>query len=340
VSYIKCTVCISTGGDTYYAILCQTNAILFLRSGLYFGNWLSESQPTVQEKSRTEEFTGTWCGFCPRGANALDSIRKHMGDTAVILCWHYNDNMALAQENILDTTFGSPGYPTAVVDRLNPALDTPVIWTLSDNWYQAVLFDALTMPLMNIAITHLTFNPTSRSVTFSLAITPVGITIPSQDAASFMTVAALTEDSIIADQQFGPDTLEGFRHDDVVRSIGGSVMGDRFDIGDHPQFPVLIPYQMTVASGWNLSRIRVKAFVALASKLGHGQFVLNADQSKGYALSWPHESAVSARELPTTYRMSHNYPNPFNREINRMMRCNYCMKVIVPLSLLPPASRQ
>lgn len=68
-----------------------------------------------------EEYTGTWCGWCPRGYVALKLMNKYHPDF-IGLSYHNDD----AMEVMSSTNFPSsaPGFPTADMDRsFNAALD-------------------------------------------------------------------------------------------------------------------------------------------------------------------------------------------------------------------------
>ena len=60
-----------------------------------------------------EEFTGLWCGWCPRGFLAMEMLAEQYGDGEVTICYHSNDAMAVT------STFPVPpgGLPSAYVDR-------------------------------------------------------------------------------------------------------------------------------------------------------------------------------------------------------------------------------
>jgi thiol-disulfide isomerase/thioredoxin len=76
-------------------------------------NWCS-FKPV--KKVIAEEATGTWCGYCPRGAVYLKSTAIKYPDSFIGIAVHGNDPMAV--QNYLNgiSTFIS-GYPSAVVDR-------------------------------------------------------------------------------------------------------------------------------------------------------------------------------------------------------------------------------
>ena len=56
----------------------------------------------VDRKVLFEEFTATWCGFCPRGAVGIEKAEQVYGDKIVPVCVHYQDQM------------GSVDYPALI----------------------------------------------------------------------------------------------------------------------------------------------------------------------------------------------------------------------------------
>lgn len=69
-----------------------------------------------KHRTTVEEATGTWCGWCPRGAVYLDSLHKVKGDDVVLIAVHNNDPMTVAAYDQGLSTF-IQGYPSAVTDR-------------------------------------------------------------------------------------------------------------------------------------------------------------------------------------------------------------------------------
>ncbi len=66
-----------------------------------------------RHRSLLEEYTGTWCGWCPRGFVALELLKEQYPDDFVCVSYHNSDPMEIT------TVFPSPvgGFPTAFVDR-------------------------------------------------------------------------------------------------------------------------------------------------------------------------------------------------------------------------------
>lgn len=69
---------------------------------------LSEAVP---RKTVVEEFTGTWCGWCPRGVVGMEKINERFGDKAITIVVHSGDPMEI------NYGASAPSYPYAYVDR-------------------------------------------------------------------------------------------------------------------------------------------------------------------------------------------------------------------------------
>ena len=75
-----------------------------------------------------EEFTGTWCGWCPRGMLALQLLNEEYGDNVVLAAYHTNDPMATPS---LPKEIG--GCPTSTLNR--GALIDPFFGTSSNKTF-------------------------------------------------------------------------------------------------------------------------------------------------------------------------------------------------------------
>lgn len=60
-----------------------------------------------------EEYTGTWCGWCPRGWFALEKLNEEFGDDFIGIAYHSDDPMAI---DMTDPVYVD-GYPMATIDR-------------------------------------------------------------------------------------------------------------------------------------------------------------------------------------------------------------------------------
>lgn len=63
-----------------------------------------------------EEFTGTGCGWCPRGWVGMEAVKHNQSDKALVIAWHkYNTSDAMYQANYANINFS--GAPQCTVDR-------------------------------------------------------------------------------------------------------------------------------------------------------------------------------------------------------------------------------
>lgn len=80
------------------------------------GKTIKVVTPTHRTKVLVEDYTGTWCGYCPRLAYKLDQLSG--SDSDVIPVAVHNDTpFGFAQVGAMENTFGVSGYPTGIVNR-------------------------------------------------------------------------------------------------------------------------------------------------------------------------------------------------------------------------------
>ena len=79
---------------------------------------VASTSKTLPRRSVVEEYTGTGCGWCPRGIVGMENMRNKFGDKFIGIALHqYNgdDAMYIAQENYAPLEFS--GAPSCMVDR-------------------------------------------------------------------------------------------------------------------------------------------------------------------------------------------------------------------------------
>lgn len=63
-----------------------------------------------------EEFTGTWCGWCPRGTVYMQKAHEQYGDQVVLIAVHSGDPMEVDEYSSVIDAYGD-GYPDAIINR-------------------------------------------------------------------------------------------------------------------------------------------------------------------------------------------------------------------------------
>ena len=76
------------------------------------------SVPSVfTKKVLIEEFTGSWCGYCPSGAEILEDLVDSLNVIGVAI--HSGDYMTIEHGGFLEESYPSSGYPSGMVDRIS-----------------------------------------------------------------------------------------------------------------------------------------------------------------------------------------------------------------------------
>ena len=73
---------------------------------------------SFSKKAVVEDFTGTWCGYCPRLSYAA-SLVEEQTDKVFVVGVHNRDQMANIFGSTLEQEYIITGFPTAYIDRAN-----------------------------------------------------------------------------------------------------------------------------------------------------------------------------------------------------------------------------
>jgi thiol-disulfide isomerase/thioredoxin len=65
-------------------------------------------------RSLVEDYTGTWCGYCPRGYVAMEGISRDYPNKVLTMAYHYSDPMDVAT---MSEPMTVSGYPTLHLNR-------------------------------------------------------------------------------------------------------------------------------------------------------------------------------------------------------------------------------
>lgn len=178
-----------------------------------------------KHKVLVEDFTGTWCGWCPRIAYSIEQALE-MNENLVIASLHRGnpngggsyDPFNFAPAAQLEQQIGLEGYPTATINRTifwdypeDVNVDQPVN-LIQDSSIYGIAIDS-DLGASNGTVT----------VNFEFAEAP---------ASGLKYVVYIAEDGLIQDQvnytdRFGGSSvLQDFTHDHVIRALGTeSIMG-------------------------------------------------------------------------------------------------------------------
>lgn len=208
------------------------------------------------QKVLVEDYTGVWCGYCPRVAYSIQQIEANdeFGDKMVPVAIHlydYNDPFTCADGLALKDAFNISGLPQGRINKT-------VIWTAPqpdhlDDVYNLIGGDA---PLGIAINSSLNSGNVEASIIVGFA----------QDYTNLGIVVFLLEDGLIHNQTnytelFGGEyTLVDFVHNDVLRKAYTNILGDAIpdnqSVTDNAyEFSINAPLPDTIENSDNLKLV-------------------------------------------------------------------------------------
>ena len=214
-----------------------------------------------------EDYTGTWCGWCPRISYAIEKLEDETED-AVIVAAHQGDPMQFNKISSLMSNFNITGFPTGIINR-------EVSWTYPqpDNVGQ------VTAKLSQKAYIGLAINSSLDGNNLSInAKVKIGY-----NYAALKLGVYIVEDNLVYDQENytsyygGSSVLKDFKHHNVLRESLTNILGDQLpneNVGHDKIFERNFTYSIPPA--YNKSNIKIVAFVTP----GSSKAVLNVRGAK------------------------------------------------------------
>ena len=216
----------------------------------------SGAPATFTKKALLEDFTGTWCQYCPRVAYAIELIEAETSDVVITAIHRGNDPYNFSGASVLENQIGLSGYPTAMLNR-STEWSYPETSTTAIN--QALNLTTGINPKLGVALETSTSGNTST------------VNVKVKYGKSFnnlkLVVYAL-EDHLIYNQTNsttyygGSNPIVGFEHNHVLRAVlSSSILGETITgaMGYNDEFSKSFTY--TIPSSVNASNVRFVAFV-------------------------------------------------------------------------------
>ena len=171
-----------------------------------------------------EDFTGTWCGYCPPVKLAIEQARQLYPNNISVVATHQNDQFALPQEQELTSVLGPFGLPESRINRTIEWVDP----------YDLNFLDYYINTQNSLAISidsKIESNNLNVSIRF----------VSSNAMNDHRLVVYITENGLIADQanylnyddtshfyEMG-NPIEDYIHNDVLVHSFTNILGDNFD---------------------------------------------------------------------------------------------------------------
>ena len=202
------------------------------------------------QKIIVEDYTGTWCGHCPRvGMNLETYLGAHPNMLVVADHGPSNDPYTFSGHALLASYFQITGYPTAVVNR-------DFDW--NENYSQLDQQFINRRPPLGIAI--------QTSVSGNTITGTAKVKYDVNTSVPLKIVLYLVEDGKVYPQvnysYFGlPNPINNYTHNSILRKTMTGLYGDNLPAGSQTKGSTS-DFNFTVdASGYDISKCRIVAFV-------------------------------------------------------------------------------
>ncbi|AGC76987.1 outer membrane protein Omp28 [Nonlabens dokdonensis] len=232
--------------------------------------------PSFSTKALIEDYTGAWCGWCPRISQGIIDLHNTPGGEDVIaVAVHNGDSMEFPLEAQMRSQFGVNGFPTGILNR-------------NGEWNSASAHAMnLTQPMSLLN----SVKPLGLAINSSMSGNSVSATIKvgfDLDTENMKLVAMLLENGKVAAQTNytnnwgGVSTISNFEHNDILRAAFTDVFGDAIPADQQvggSEYSVTL--SANIPAGTNTTDMDIVAFVVDGSgkvvNVQHAEVGANVD---------------------------------------------------------------
>ena len=203
------------------------------------------------QKIIVEDYTGTWCGHCPRVGIKLEDYVTNGHPNCLVISNHgpSNDPYTFSNHGSLANAFNVTGYPAVWVDR-------DFVW--SENTVQLDQRFTNRRPPLGIALqTNITGNTINVTTKVKFDVTT---------AVNLRLVVYLLQDGQVYPQvnynyYSLPNPIPGYVHNGILRRTATDLYGDGITTSSQVKGTTYEKTSVLDATGYNVNNCRVIAFV-------------------------------------------------------------------------------
>ncbi|RZL34632.1 MAG: Omp28-related outer membrane protein, partial [Pedobacter sp.] len=223
-------------------------------------NFIEGPSISFAKRVLIEDYTGTWCGYCPRVSFGIEQVKAQTEYAVPVAIHRGNDPYNFSGAGVLENLIGLQGYPTAMLNRL-----TEWKYPEPNNVNQVVALTQGTLPKLGLAMTA---NVSGGNVSLTVK-TKFGKDITGAKLVVYALENGLIYNQVNYTSYFGGGaTIAGFTHDHVVRAVFTNILGDEIPSSESVYENVYtktfsVPVPSNVA---NVSNMEFVAFVVGSDK--------------------------------------------------------------------------
>lgn len=255
------TVCNAVANDEALDYVYPMNASFKLHSGAF-----------PRQKHMVEQYTSTYCTYCPLGNSMLSLLTQQREDViwvGVHADFNGVDPCSTVQGDSIMTYVGNNSYPSATFDRSTGWENERQLVNSIGYYaeYHQQIADELGSFFDYIAEQNPTFATIEIDPVVNLETREAVITVSGEMSPDFEQLLGedcrlsvyITEDSVVARQLNSGVWVNNYVHNGVFRQALGSVKGVPFNrTGD----AYSNKFNMTVPAEWNIANLKVVAFIS------------------------------------------------------------------------------
>ncbi len=234
-----------------------------------------------KQKVLIEDFTGTWCGWCPRVLRAIELVEAQTDESITVAIHRGSTNSSSDSYDpfnysagALEDYIGLNGYPTAMINR-------KILWNYPETSY----IGQVTNLVENSGINRV--KNVGVKIASTLTNNTLDITVNSDVINDFdgeKLVVYILENGLNYNQTNyttyfgGQSVLSNFEHNNVLRQVPTNIFGDVFTVNELNSETGVYKKEFTIELTGNIqntSNLDIVAFVVDAS----GK-VLNSQRSE------------------------------------------------------------
>lgn len=263
-----------------------------------------------------EYCTGTWCGYCPCGHQAIDHQIIPAYPNTIFIAYHggasSDDPWKNFEGNSVRSLLGFSAYPTGIIDRGNTPNNPYVTY---DMWFGKIQtrYNASANTQVNLAFVTKAYNSSTRELSATINATALQ-SLTGQYKIQFVII----ENNVIYQQNHYASCgytgyITDYVHKHIARSMVNGPTGENLNTGAWAQNQMLSKsFTKVLDTSWVADNCDLIAFVYRDSTtLAYA----NVEQASEVSVTQP-LGITYQNSVPQSYKLAQNFPNPFNPVTN------------------------
>ncbi|MBS1643582.1 MAG: Omp28-related outer membrane protein [Bacteroidetes bacterium] len=283
---------------------------------------LSATAQTTVKKVFIEDYTGTWCGWCPEGTVLLEGLEDQYPATVIPIANHNGDQLQTTDGATIDNDLGVNSYPNGSIDRFQFSGETKISVSRG-KWASYVSSRLGTAAIASVSFT----NMSKTGNTYKGRVNVKFVSAPKAGVPLSLNIYVL-EDSIAATGSYaqsnyssavqgGASPLANWFHNNTLRqALGGAWGWAAFPPSPMVGTTYTKDFTFTPDASWKPKQLHLAAFVAYNGTVAANQKeILNTEE-----IALKNVNPLAVHET-SSITVNNVFPNPAS--INDVVKVEY-----------------